>query len=114
MMNKKEKAEMEELKTKLALKYYPKIEPDLEPPSCEEGDKVVNGYIYNAYLKKISKACTSSMYHSNYQWDKTTSHKPIGLYSTEELAYKAMLGDMSELYAKEMRAIELEIERLKK
>lgn len=104
-MNKKEQAQMEELRTKLALRFYPEVLPDLDIPTYEEG--IINGYIFNEYTNEIIKACTSEHHHSIRNWDKTTSQNPIKLYSTRELAYKGLLHEMAKSFAKELRKIEI-------
>jgi hypothetical protein len=109
-MTKKEQAEMEALRTRLALHFYPKVEPDILPPLYF--DVIENGYTYNVYLKRVEKACTSRMYHSYGQWDKTSSQGSIELYSTPKLAYMAMLHDMADMYAADMREVEKRMEEV--
>ena len=103
-MNKKELAEMEALKTKLALRLYPEVKPDIPKPT--NGTGVVNGYTFNAYSKRVEKACSTSIYHGNGCWDKTTSQNSIEMFSSEKLAYQAMLYELSLRFAGELRAVE--------
>jgi len=110
-MNKKELAEMEALKTKLAFRLYPEVLPDIKPPH-DDYKKIVNGYIFNTYSKRVEKACTSKMYHSNGQWDKETSQNSMELYSTEKLAYQAMLHELSNRFAYELREVEKRMEEI--
>lgn len=110
-MNKKELAEMEHLKTLLALRHYPKIEPDIDIPN--DWNVINNGYWFNSYSGTVSKACTNSVHHSIGNWDKTTSQQPKRLYSTEKLAYQAMLHDMSMEFARKLRLVEIKMENLK-
>ena len=110
-MNKKEQAKMEHLKTLLALRHYPAVMPDIMPPSAF--GEIRNGYTYNSYSGTICKACTSSISHNIGEWDKTTSQKPIKLYSTEKLAYEAMLHDMAMMFARKLRLVEIAMENLK-
>ena len=107
-MTKKEEKQLEELKTHLALKFYPKVEPDIS----HSGDytNVVNGYTYNEYSRMVTKACTSANYHSSYQWDKTTSQGSLPLFSTQKKAYEAMLHDMALSFAKELRLVQKKYE----
>ena len=108
-MTKKEQAEMEALKTRLALHFYPEVLPDIQPP--EDYSKVVNGYTFNTYSGRVEKACTSGGYHSIGLWDKTRSQSPMALYSTAKLAYMAMLHDKAKMCAAELRAIEKRMEQ---
>jgi hypothetical protein len=110
-MNKREQAEMEHLKTLLALRIYPAVEPDVMPP--ESYREVKNGYLFNAYSGTVSKACTSSGFHSYGNWDKTTTQSAKKLYSTEKLAYQAMMHEMSMEFARKLRLIEIRIKNLK-
>jgi hypothetical protein len=108
-MNKAEKKELEDLKTKLALRFFPKIEPDIKPPQ-EDYKKIVNGYSFNSYSKRVEKACTSKHYHSIGQWDETRCRDSVCLYSTEKLAYQAMLHELSSRFAFELREVEKRME----
>ena len=110
-MNKAEQAEMERLKTLLALRHYPVVEPDVMPP--ENYSDIKNGYWFNSYSGTVSKACTSGIGHSIGNWDKTTSQQTRMLYSTEKLAYQAMLHEMSMEYARKLRLVEIKMESLK-
>jgi len=107
-MTKKEQAEMESLETRLALHFYPKVEPDIMPP--ESYSTILNGYDYNVHCKEVVKACTSSISHNYGRWDKTTSQGSRRLYSTPKLAYMALLSDMAEKYAEELREVEKRME----
>lgn len=115
-MNKKELAEMEELKTELALRLYEPIEPDLLPPDVNSREPnrpdIINGWVFNVYNMSVSKACSSSVFHGIGEWDKTSSQKPIKLYSTEKLAYKALLHALSYNYAYNLRAIQKRMENI--
>ena len=107
-MTKKELAEVEELKTKLSLRFYPKILPDVKIP--EKYSDIVNGYSFNAYSKRVEKSCTSQNAHGYGQWDKTTSQQKIVLYSNEKLAWQAMLHDLAKMFARELRDVEKRME----
>lgn len=58
MMSKKELAEVEDLKTKLALRLYPEIEPDIDVPGFDEGIRY--GWLYNESSMRVEKSCSSS------------------------------------------------------
>ena len=113
-MNKKQEyllhQELEDAKTLLALRAHPEIEPDVAPP--EKHGEIRNGWDYNLYNSNVKKACSSSAFHGCGIWNHTDSQDPIFLYSTEKLAYQALLGAMSLQFAKQLRAIELKIEEL--
>jgi hypothetical protein len=107
-MTKKELAMVEELKTRLALRFYPEVEPDIDIPEYSEG--VLNGWMCNEYSVTVEKACTSFISHSYGMWDKTRSQNPRKLYSTKKLAYKALLAKMAIKYASELRSVEKKME----
>lgn len=107
-MTKKEMADVEALKTKLALRFYPEVEPDIDIPSHDDGIK--NGWLYNEYSMSVEKACTSSVNHNYGGWDRTTTQHPRRLFSTEKKAYEALLCAMSKKYASEMRSVERRME----
>jgi hypothetical protein len=111
-MNKAEQKEFERLKTMLALKYWPEVLPDVAPPTTDISslNKLTTGYVFNAYSKTVSVACSSSVSHAIGRTDKTTSQKPISMYSTKKMAYQAMLHEMSERFAYEMRRVEINME----
>jgi hypothetical protein len=60
-MTKKEQAEMEELRTKLALHLYAEVKPDMGIP--DSFNTILNGWTYNEYTEEVRKACTSSISH---------------------------------------------------
>ena len=105
-MTKKEIAEVEALKARLALHFYPEIEPDIDIPK----DGIVNGWQFNVFSCRVEKACTSSIYHNFGGWDKTTTQQPMRLYSTKRLAYKALLSKMAVKFANELRSVERRME----
>jgi len=111
-MNKKEQEEMEQLKTKLALKFTEQVNPDIKP--SEVYDTIVNGYLYNSYSKRVVKSCTTKISHSFGNWDKTTTQGSRNLYSTEILAYKAMRSELERSFASQLREIDKKIESLEK
>ncbi len=107
-MTKKELADVEALKTKLALHFYPEVEPDIDIPAYSDG--IRNGWLYNEYSMRVEKACTSSVNHNFGGWDKTTTQRPRKLYSTEKKAYEALLCAMAKKYSYEMRSVEKRME----
>lgn len=108
-MTKKELAEFELMKTMLALRLHPRVEPDLIPVD----NHIINGYTFNVNTKFVTKACSSKLQHGINAWDKVDRHDGISLYSTPEIAYAAMLHEMSYKFAAEMRSVEISMEALK-
>ena len=108
-MTKKELADVENLKTRLALRLYPEVEPDVDIPT--EWGEVKNGWTYNEYAVSVSKACTSSTGNGDV-WGTTCSRGSIRMYSTEKKAYEALLHAMSERFASDLRKVEKTMERL--
>ena len=112
-MTKKEQAEVERLKTRLALRFTEDVKPDIpEPESGIPGLPIINGWSFNSYSKRVVKSCSSTIFHGNGQWDKTDSHYAIEQFSMPILAYKAMRRELEERYARELREIDRSIELL--
>ena len=61
------------------------IEPDVPPPLG--GEPMTTGWTYNEHSIRVLPACSSSVAHGLDQTDKTTSQRPLALYSTRGLAY---------------------------
>lgn len=110
-MNKKEKEELERLATIAALRFTDPVEKDLHPPT--DWKTIVNGYLYNSYCLRIDKACTSSLYHSNGEHDRTRSQQPCSLYSSILLALKAMRNEVEMECASKLCKIDKMIEEEK-
>lgn len=108
-MTKKEREEVEQLKTMLALRFYPEVEPDIDIPERLSGE-TTNGWTCNPYSERVEKACTTSIHHGIGCWNKTTSQEPMRLYSTEKKAYQALLGKMAKRFAIELREVERRME----
>ncbi len=115
MMNKKELAEVERLKTELleakALRFTDLITPDVDPPDAMS-DGLAVGFVFNSYGRRIEPACSSSCWHAVGRQDKTTSQMPIQMYSTRLLAMKAMRAELEREYARELAQIDRQIEAL--
>ena len=107
-MTKKEQAEVERLKTRLALRFTEDVKPDISVPSTG----IVNGWGFNSYSRKVEKSCSTTVFHSDRQWNKTDSQQPIEQYSMPILAYKAMRRELEERFARELREIDRSIELL--
>ena len=107
-MNKKEKAEMESLKVLASFKRTENILPDLEIPN--HFDELVLGWSFNAHNRTARKSCSSSIYHGD-GWERTSSQKPIKQYSSKLSALKAMRFAVEMEKAKELREIDLLIEK---
>lgn len=116
-MTKKEQAEMDSLREQLriskALRFTDEVKPDVQPPAPSEvGNKLRTGFQYHAYGDgRVSPACTSSMFHSVGNNDKTTTQGGRALYSTRLLALKAMRHDMELECAKRLAAVDALIEK---
>ena len=108
-MNKKEQAYVEELETRLALRFTGEraIVPDVPPPSCEErGGQLTKGFLFNSYSRRVSVACSSSISHSIGRDDRADSQRPKSLYGTRKLALQAMRREMELDFARELRAVD--------
>lgn len=110
-MNKKEQAEMEELKVKLALRLTDKIYPDLKKPDGSDYKQMNKGWYFNAHSMQVSKACSTSHGHSVWSDEKTSSQNGIDIFSTRLLALKAMRHEVEMKSARDLRRIDVMIEK---
>jgi len=108
-MNKKEQAYVEELETRLALRFTGEgpLLPDVASPSPgERGSRLIKGFAFNGYSKRVDVACSSSVHHSVGRDDRTDRQQPKSLYSTRKLALQAMRREMEMNFARELRAVD--------
>jgi len=110
MMNKKELAEMEQLKTRLALRFTEVVNPDIPVPNINS--ELVKGFIFNAYSMSVNESCSLSFTHSIRQTEKTTTQGGITQFSTKKLAYQAMRNVVEIECAEKLRKIDRMIEGL--
>ncbi|HEY3494771.1 MAG TPA: hypothetical protein VGK73_08805 [Polyangiaceae bacterium] len=107
-MNKKEQAEVEELRTRLALRFTDAdTEPDIPAPTFENLTRTT-GYIFNTYSMTIDA-----------MWSEASRHGQIGsisarqlaipLYSTRLRALRAMRRAVELECAKRLRVIDIQI-----
>lgn len=77
----------------------PKVERDLPPPDSYNG--MTRGWDFNTHALKngsawrgscVDKCCSSSLYHG-FGWEKTSSQRPLHLFSTERRAWLAAKSD---------------------
>ena len=98
MMSKKERKEvddqLEELRTRLAMRIYPPVEPDVMPPTGSL--TVVKGWMFNEYSCAVELAETGST------WPQSL----LPLYSTKKLARAGLLHAVSVAMAKKLRILE--------
>ncbi len=110
-MNKKEQAQVQELKRKLstlaALRWTDEVLPDLPIPICSP--HITKGWetCYNRVVPSLS----SSVYHKTDSWDEAKnggwSQGPRNLYSTKLLALKALRHEKELQFAEELARIDL-------
>lgn len=92
-MNKKETAAFEDLQRQLreaqALRFTEDVPPDLPPP--ENSSMLNKGWLFNSYGGSVvTKACSSSIYHSWDRDDEARSQGARALFSTELRATRAL------------------------
>jgi hypothetical protein len=111
-MNKKEQAEMEALKHELrvarAMRFTDPVPKDVFPPQTMH--ELVTGWVYNAHSKRVDVACTNSVNHAVGQTDRTTSQRPILMYSSRLLALKGLRHELERKYAEELAELDRKIE----
>lgn len=96
-----------------AFRFTEKVEPDVPPPSYTSiGDRLTRGWQFNTYNGTVFKMCSSSSFHG-YDWEKTTSQNPRHLYSTRELALRALRAELEQEFAKKLANVDRQIEHEK-
>ena len=79
------------------------------PPEVFSGT-LSTGYLYNAYTMRVDVACSSSVYHGVGRTDKTSTQRPVWLYSTKSLAATAMRFDIELECAEKLYRVDCTIE----
>jgi len=110
-MTKREQAEVEALKTRLALCFTDDVMPDIQEP--ESGQSLVKGWSFNSYSKRVAKSCSTCISHGD-GWEGASSREAIAQYSTPVRAYKAMRRELEKRFALELREIDAKIEALER
>lgn len=107
-MTKKEIAEMQSLRIQLdmalAFRFTEHVEKDVHPP--KGWNELSTGWVYNAYNKNVTVACSSSIYHGIGRVDETNAQKPIRMYSSKLKAYKALRYELERKFAEELAGID--------
>jgi hypothetical protein len=114
-MNKSEQERMRSLEKQLAVakafRFTEAIEPDLPIP--ERG--MVNGWMYHVYHGlTVEKACTDSVHHHFGGWNRTSTQRPMRLYSSELLALRAGRHELEKQYAESLAEVDRHIEEASK
>lgn len=109
-MNKKERAEFEEMRQEVrisrAFRFTDPVKPDVPPP--DKWGALSTGYLCGG--SRVDVACSGTMSHAFGQTDKTTSQNARTLFSTKKLALKALRHVMERRFAKELAEIDRQIE----
>jgi hypothetical protein len=103
MMNKAEKLEMESLKVQLALRWHPEVLPDMQPPT--NVGVIVHGYTVEG--GRVVPACTA--FGSWGTGDKTNRQHARALYSTPELAHRALMHGVAKQAAHELHRLDVRL-----
>ena len=109
-MNKKEKKALEEALTAAALRTTSDVYPDVPPPSSGGLSKGYAVVASTSDSARVELACSSSVNHATGRQDKTTTQGPRHLYSTKELALKALRREVERHCAQRLRRIDIMIE----
>jgi hypothetical protein len=116
-MNKKEQAQMDELRQALrlakALRWTEEVKTDVAPPSTYSSH--VSGYVYSSHGGRVEPAWTSSVSHgrgySEPQSRISGSQRAINMYSTKLLALRALRHAVELECAKKLSDIDTQIEQ---
>lgn len=91
-MTKKELLQWDTLvqKLRVAAAFHRTQPVPFDVPIPEYCDKIVNGWSFNDYNYEVRKSCSSSIYHGDHDWNKTSTQHPIKQYSTRLIALRAL------------------------
>lgn len=115
-MNKKEQAEMAELKRQVAinraLNWTQSIAPDLKVPSFDDKDS--SGFVFNAHNAHVQPAWSTSVSHGVGQPARmkgySASQRGISMYSSKLLALRALRHEMELAFANRLADVDKQIE----
>lgn len=93
-----------------ALRFTEDVTPDIAPPKSYNGD-LSTGYGYNAFNDTIAPCCSSVSSHGWNSHDKTTTQRPIFMYSTRVRALRALRREVEIQCAKRLADIDAKIEK---
>ncbi len=96
-----------------------KIERDLPPPKGISG--LSKGWNFNEHVMMSSyghagavfKACSDCVHHGS-GWERTSSQRPIHLFSTELLAWKALRAAVMKMFGEKIAFIDRKIRETEK
>jgi hypothetical protein len=111
-MTKKEQQRLADLEQQLreakAFRFTEPVEPDVGvPETFAEGLR--KGFLFNDHNDDVSKACSSSCYHSYGSHERTSTQGSRRLYSTELLALRALRNQVELKCAKRLSEIDRRI-----
>jgi hypothetical protein len=115
-MNKKEQAELADLKNSLrlakALRWTEQVLKDVPPPTTY--GKETSGFVFNAYSFSVSAAWSSTVSHgigSHAREGRSSgSQNSISMYSTRLLALRGLRNAVEQESAKKLAEIDKQIE----
>ena len=113
-MTKKEKEALEAALTAAALRTTGDVAPDVPPPSSGGLSKGFAVVAETSDYARVEPACSSSVHHGTGQQDKTTTQGPRHLYSTKEMALKALRRAVERHCAERLRRVDRMIEEERK
>lgn len=113
-LSKAEIAEQEQCEAERAMRIAqalrwtgPTPAPDVAPPDTHG---LTTGYMFNVYAQYVEVACSSSVSHAIGRTDRTTSQRPLHLYSTRLLALRALRAESERKFAEQLAKIDEQIE----
>lgn len=118
-MTKTEKAAMDALRREVsvarALRWTDEVKRDLMPP--KQGGTVTQGWDFNAYNKEVYESWSSCIYHGTGKYiergQRSATQNPLPLYSTEELALRALRNTLERKCAEALADIDARVEELR-
>lgn len=109
-LTKKEKAELERGRSWRALRWseVEQIAPDLPIPKYPN---ITTGWTFNTFTRQVRRGWSESMYHGDGEPKKGPGYRGgsqggIALYSTEELAWRALRCAVEREAAKQLLSID--------
>jgi hypothetical protein len=113
-MNKKEQAAFAELQEELRLVKAWRLTENVLPDIPVPNSGYTQGWTFNSYSKIVEYAWSESVVHGRGEWKKhprNGSQGGVALYSTKEIALRAMRYWIEQRFMRELAAIDTQIEQ---
>ena len=105
-----ERAALKQLAYAVAFRFTEPVLPDIpHPKSSHVKTALTGGWTINEYARRVEQACSCGMYHGTGEVMKTGVQQPLDLFSSKELALRAMRQKLEQQFAKVLAELDQQI-----